>query len=136
MKLHNAIRKYLTCTHAEGFPKLVISQYHYVLTEFLKTVGDMNVAMLTYNHVKCYLKDIPKDETQEVSHQAAILRIFVNWLQVQNQIRTLASRYDPTRRPSGWWLITPRRLAVRRKLPLALKFPMSEINFYPNKILG
>jgi len=91
-----------------------------MLNMFLEAVGDIDVATLTPNHIRRYLNAIRITQPKEVHKHIAILRVFSNWLKAQNQIRLLACRQDPPHRPSRWWLMTSRRLAVRKKLPLAL----------------
>ena len=47
MQFHEAIRIYLICTLAEGFPRSTTSLYHHTLNMFLETVGDMEVTTLS-----------------------------------------------------------------------------------------
>lgn len=120
MQLHDVIRNYLVCTISEGFSMPLVMQYRSALELFMNTVGDMDITVLNPGHIRRYLRDIPINDPQVIRRHMACLRTFTNWLTVQNQIRLTSINHDPTHKPNGWWLIAPRRMAVKKKLPLAL----------------
>lgn len=120
MKLQRAAQIYLVCVRAEGRSKPVARKYRYVLKMFLDIVGDIDVRALTPNHVRNYMYEIPINDPGELRVQAAVLRFFTDWLQVQGKVYSREAQYHLPQKQNGRWLATPRYAAVRRKLPLAL----------------